>query len=93
MKPKQIVYSRIEAETVSYLKEVARHNDRSFSYVINRILSHAAEKHRAAKTGNQASLDLLQLLGPSPAQAANGQRDSGLLQRSIVPTQEGARKP
>ena len=75
MESKQIVYSRVNVETVEYLESIAQQSDRSRSNIINRILTDAVEKHKAAKTGNRASLDLLQLLGPSPEQAPNSKRN------------------
>ena len=75
MESKQIVYSRVNVETVEYLESIAQQSDRSRSNIINRILTDAVEKHKAAKTGNRASLDLLQLLGPSPKQAPNSKRN------------------
>jgi hypothetical protein len=76
MSDKQIITVRVCKETVSYLKEVAQYNERSFSFTVNRVLSHAAEKHRAASTGNQASLDLLRVLGSAPGQATKRDSDS-----------------
>jgi len=76
MSDKQIITVRVCKETVSYLKEVAQYNERSFSFTVNRVLSHAAEKHRAASTGNQASLDLLRVLGSAPRQATKRDSDS-----------------
>ena len=75
MGSKQIIYARVNVETVQYLGGIAQHSDLSRSNIINRILTDAVEKHKAAKTGNRASLDLLQLLGPSPEQAPNSKRN------------------
>ena len=91
MAKSQTYHLYLNNDAISYLKEVARNNDRSLSYSVNEVITYAVQKHQAVESGNQTSLDLLRVLGPSPAQAANSQRDSGLLQRSPIPSQEGAK--
>lgn len=79
----------LSKEPVDYLREVARYNERSLSHAIDKVLTYAVEKHKAAKTGNQTSLDLLQLLGSAPGATTDSQRDSGLLQRPSLQAEKG----
>ena len=76
MSDKQIITVRVCKETVSYLKEVAQYKERSFSSTVDRILRYAVEKHRAAATGNQASLDILRVLESEPREATKRDSDS-----------------
>jgi len=62
---------RCKQETVDYLKRIGEHGDRSLSYLINKALEHVIEKHHAAKTGDQASLEILRVLGSKPDKATN----------------------
>ena len=79
----------LNKDSIDYIREVARYNDRSLSQAINRVLGYAVEKHRTAASGNQTSLDLLQLLGSAPRQTTNSERDSGLLQRPSLQAEKG----
>jgi hypothetical protein len=76
MSNKQMITIRVCQEAVSYLKEVAQYNERSFSSTVDRILRYAVEKHRAASTGNQASLDILRVLESEPREATKRDSDS-----------------
>ena len=57
---------RINQDTLDYLKAIGKAEKRTVSYLINEVLEYAIEKHRAAPTGDQASLEILRLLGSKP---------------------------
>ena len=63
---------RCEREAVDYLKAIGEHGDRSLSYLINKALEHVIEKHSAARKGDQASLEILRVLGSKPNETTNG---------------------
>lgn len=66
----------LNTEVLDYLKDVSRYNDQSLSKSINKVLSYAVKEHRTAKSGDQTSIDLFQLLGSKPGKAPNGNSNS-----------------
>lgn len=60
---------RTSKENLDYLKRVGKINHRSVSQLIHLGISYVIENHRRTGTGNQVSLDLLRILGPSETPA------------------------
>lgn len=54
---------RIKKTTLDYLKLIGKAEDRTVSYLLNKAIEYVIEKHQAAPTGDQASLEVLRLLG------------------------------
>ena len=67
---------RIKQTTLDYLKAIGKAEDRTVSYLLNKAIEYVIEKHQAAPTGDQASLEILRLLGSKPQEvtesSANG---------------------
>jgi hypothetical protein len=57
---------RATQASLDYLKAIGKAEKRTVSYLINEVLEYAIEKHKAAPTGDQTSLDILRLLGSKP---------------------------
>ena len=60
---------RIKQTTLDYLKAIGKAEDRTVSYLLNKAVEYVIEKHQAAPTGDQASLEILRLLGSKSKEA------------------------
>jgi hypothetical protein len=63
LKLKEQATFRIKSESLDYLRAIGKTESRTVSYLINEVVEYAIEKHKAAPTGDQASLEILRLLG------------------------------
>jgi len=66
---------RIKQTTLDYLKAIGKAEDRTVSYLLNKAIEYVVEKHQAAPTGDQASLEILRLLGSKPTEATKRSTD------------------
>jgi len=66
---------RIKQDTLDYLKAIGKAEKRTVSFLINEAIEYVIEKHRAAPTGDQASLEILRILGSKSKEATKRSTD------------------